>query len=79
MRVIAAVLVTLSAMGAAQSQPASTAQAVLSANHRAVGPVPTAGTVELIYSSTSSGMTGPLIVRYDLATGAYAEEQDAGS
>src|SRR5262245_28705797 len=77
MRFLAAVIIALATASAAQSEPAVTAESVLSANHTAVGAMPAAGAAELRYENTASGMTGTLVVRYDLATGAYAEAQEA--
>jgi predicted aspartyl protease len=77
MKAVAIALLTVSAAGTADAEPMPTVQAVLAANRAAVGAIPASGTAELRYSNTSSGMTGPLVVRYDLATGAYAEAQEA--
>lgn len=76
MRPVAAALLTFSLAAAAHAQPAPTVDAVLAANRAAVK-MPATGAAELRYTNTSSGMTGPLTVRYDLATGAYVEEQEA--
>jgi len=60
----------------AGAEPAGTVDTVLAAN-RAATKMPAAGAVELRYTNTSSGMTGPLTLRYDLTTGAYVEAQEA--
>jgi hypothetical protein len=62
--------------GAAGAQPASVAS-VLAANHAAVGDPPATGAAELDYTHTGSGLTGPLVDRFDLATGAFVETQEA--
>lgn len=78
MNILLAALV-LSTVGASSSQSAQPSAAeVLDANRAAAGAVPRAGAMELDYSQTTSGLTGPAVVRYDLATGTYAEAQDAG-
>ncbi|HEY3949771.1 aspartyl protease family protein [Phenylobacterium sp.] len=75
---LAAALV-LCAAGAANGQAAQpTAAAVLDANHAAVGDPPASGAAELDFSHTGSGLTGPASTRFDLATGAYVDVQDAG-
>lgn len=76
MRPFVTALFALSLSTAANAQSASTVYAVLAANRAAVN-LPQAGAVELRYANTSSGMTGSLVVRYDLAAGAYVEEQEA--
>jgi hypothetical protein len=58
--------------------PASTVDAVLAANHAAVGQPPTSGAARLAYDHSESGLTGPLIDRFDVATGAYVETEQAG-
>src|ERR1700749_4759028 len=79
MKAILATALLLSVAGAAEGQSAhTTAGAVLDANHVAVGPAPTTGVAEFDYSHTGSGLTGPASMRFDLATGAYVEAQDAG-
>ena len=79
MKALLAAALALSAAGAAHSQSAApSAAAVLDANHAAVGDPPATGAAQLDYSHTSSGLTGPAVTRFDLATGAYAESLDAG-
>ena len=78
MKAVLAAILILSAAGAAASQPAApSAGAVLDANHAAVGRRPAAGAMTLDYIHTGSGLTGPATQRFDLATGAYVESQDA--
>ncbi|THD58506.1 aspartyl protease family protein [Phenylobacterium sp.] len=78
MKTFLAAALTLSFAGVANSQAAApTAAAVLDANHAAVGDLPAAGAAEFDYSHTGSGLTGPAVTRFDLATGAYVESQDA--
>src|SRR3569623_2128508 len=79
MKVLFAAACALSAAGAAYSQSAApSAASVLDANHAAVGDPPATGTAEYHFSHTGSGLTGPAVARFDLATGAYVESQDAG-
>jgi len=67
---------SLAALAAAASSPSDPA-VILAANRAAVGTLPAKGAVELRYRNTSSGLTGEQLVRYDLATGAYAQSLDA--
>ncbi|MBS0361534.1 MAG: aspartyl protease family protein, partial [Proteobacteria bacterium] len=79
MKSLLAAALVLSAAGAAYSQSATpSAGAVLDANHAAVGNPPATGSAQYDFSHTGSGLTGPAVARFDLATGAYAESQDAG-
>jgi hypothetical protein len=78
MKSIVAFVVAVSAAGAAQAQPPSqTVEAVLAANHAAMGERPASGAAELVYSHAGSGLTGPLVDRFDLAAGAFVETQEA--
>jgi len=79
MRIVATTLLALAANAPAhaEAEADATAASIVSANRAAVGSIPATGTVELRYANTSSGMTGTLVVRYDRATGAYAQAQEA--
>ena len=78
MRVFLAGVLALAATGAAHAEPvAQSAEAVLAANHTAVGDAPAAGSAKLDYEYTASGMTGTLSDTADLATGAFVETQFA--
>ncbi len=69
----------LLAAGAVHAQPvAETAEAILAANHAAVGDAPAAGGAEFDYEHTNSGLTGTLTDVIDLASGAFVETQDVG-
>src|SRR5580658_4052325 len=75
MRVFLAAVLALVA-GDAAADP--TVDSVLAANHAAVGQAPAAGAARFTYSQTDSGLTGPRVDRFDLATGAYVETDEAG-
>jgi predicted aspartyl protease len=78
MKVLLAAAVALSAASAAHGQSAPpSADSVLAANHAAVGAPPAQGAAIFDYEHKSSGLTGPSVHRFDLATGAYLETQDA--
>ncbi|THD63438.1 aspartyl protease family protein [Phenylobacterium sp.] len=78
MRGFLAAALGLAAAGAAHSQEAPpTAAAVLAANHAAVGDASGVGAAQFDYLHNGAGLTGPLVDRFDLATGAFAETQDA--
>jgi hypothetical protein len=63
---------------AAPGQPAATpADAILAANRTAVGDPPHRSALTLVYRDVSSGLTGTLTDRVDLATGAYVETKEA--
>jgi predicted aspartyl protease len=53
------------------------AASVLDANRAAVGDLPASGAAELDYARSLSGLTGPAVLRLDLATGAFVESEDA--
>lgn len=74
-RVLAVTLVLIA--NGAHGQPRTPVETVLAANHAAVGPLPASGTVERNLTFTGDGLTGPATLRFDLATGAYSEKQDA--
>ncbi len=79
MKAVFVAALALSVAGAAHSQGAKlSAAAVLDANHAAVGAPPAIGAAEFDYTRTGSGLTGPAVLRFDLATGAYLETEDAG-
>ena len=77
MRALLAAAFALVAQHAA-ADPAPTVESVLAANHAAVGPAPVSGAARVEYDHTESGLTGPLIDRFDLTTGAYVETEQAG-
>ena len=58
--------------------PGPTVDSVLAANHAAVGRPPPTGAALFTYTLTESGLTGPRVERFDLATGAYVETEQAG-
>ena len=60
----------------APSAPASDVSRVLAANHAAVGDLPASGAARFEYRKTDSGLTGRMVDRFDLATGAYVETED---
>jgi hypothetical protein len=62
------------ALGASALPPA---EAVLTANHAAVGKMPAEGTLELEYTLETSGLTGPATHLRDLTTGAFVDRYDA--
>jgi hypothetical protein len=65
---------TKATMHVAAGQPADgAASAILSANRTAVGDAPRRSALTLVYRDVSSGLTGTLTDRVDLATGAYIE------
>ncbi|HZZ70137.1 MAG TPA: hypothetical protein VFE18_18340, partial [Phenylobacterium sp.] len=71
MKVLLAAALAFSAATAANSQPAApTAASVLAANRAAVGDPPARGAESVDYEHKGSGLTGPLVRRFDLATGA---------
>jgi len=75
----AGVLGLLLATSPATAAPvAQTAEAVLSANHAAVGPLPAKGAAALDYAFAGAGLTGVENQVHDLATGAYVEELKSG-
>ena len=57
---------------------AQTVEAVLAANHAAVGPMPAKGAAASDYGFTGAGLTGTTTHVNDLATGAYVEETRGG-
>ena len=63
---------------AAVAGPAPDVDSVLAANRAAVGQPPVPGAARLEYNHTDSGLTGPLIDRFDLSTGDYVETEEAG-
>jgi predicted aspartyl protease len=77
MRTLLAVTLALVARSAA-ADPAPTVAAILAANHAAVGRLPASGSARFAYMFTESGLTGPRIERFDLATGAYVDSEQAG-
>ena len=78
MRVFLAGAFALATAAAANAQPAAqSAEAVLAANHAAVGDAPAAGSAKLDYEYTASGMTGTLSDTIDLGTGAFVEARAA--
>lgn len=76
MRTFLGAAILLAAAGAAHGQ-APTAEAVLAANHAAVGDAPATGAARLDYRHLASGLTGTLTERIDLATGAFVEAEEA--
>jgi hypothetical protein len=70
-------LLALVARNAAADQT-PTAATILAANHAAVGRLPASGAARFTYTLTESGLTGPRVERFDLATGAYVETEHAG-
>jgi predicted aspartyl protease len=80
MRTVVAGAVALIATATATTawSQAQTAQSVLAANHAAVRNVPTTGAAELDYDYVSSGLNGVQTIKFDLATGAFAEVDDSG-
>jgi hypothetical protein len=65
------------AVSAAHGQTKTSVETILAANHAAVGKLPASGTLVRNYTFTGSGLTGPATLRFDLATGAYVQEQGA--
>ena len=57
--------------------PEPTVDAILAANRIAVNGPPSGSALTLIYRQVSSGLTGTLTARVDLATGAYVERTEA--
>ena len=55
----------------------SSVEAVLAANHAAVGKMPPKGTLKLAYTLEASGLAGPAERIQDLATGAFVDSYDA--
>ena len=70
----------LMASAAANAQPAAApgAEAVLAANHAAVGDAPARGTAHLDYAYQASGLTGTQTQMQDLATGAFIDAYELG-
>jgi hypothetical protein len=69
----------LTAAGAANAQPvAQTADAVLAANHAAVGDAPATGGAEFDYAYLGSGLSGTRTDIADLANGAFLTAMQAG-
>jgi hypothetical protein len=65
------------AMHAAPGEPAAApADAILAANRAAVGDPPPRSALTLVYRDDSSGLTGTLTDRVDVATGAYVEKKE---
>ena len=62
----------------AAADPRATADSILAANHAAVGQLPASGSARFVYHHTESGLTGPLIDRFDVSSGAYVETVQAG-
>jgi Aspartyl protease/PDZ domain len=77
MRALLAAALVLAARHAA-AEPALTADSVLAANYVAVGRAPVSGATRFEYTHHQAGLTGPLVDRIDLATGAYVETEQAG-
>jgi predicted aspartyl protease len=70
-------LLTIAFACSAAAAPVSrSAEAVLAANHAAVGAVPARGTIELEYGVAASGLTGAATHLGDLATGAFVDRYD---
>jgi PDZ domain/Aspartyl protease len=66
-------LLLLAGSAAAAQSGDATANAILGANREAVGDAPRRSALTLVYRDISSGLTGTLTDRVDLATGAYIE------
>ncbi|HEY3814811.1 MAG TPA: aspartyl protease family protein [Caulobacteraceae bacterium] len=66
----------LTLAGAAHAQ-SSSVRAILAANHAAVGAMPAQGSADFEYLYSGSGLTGPFVNRYDLASGAFVQSTDA--
>jgi len=77
MRAMLAAALALAAQPAT-ADPATMVDSVLAGNHAAVGPAPVSGAARLTYTHNQAGLTGPLVDRVDLATGAYVETEQAG-
>ncbi len=73
-----AVLVLAMGGGAEAAPVAQTVEAVLAANHAAVGQVPAKGTAEYRWTYAGSGLTGTATHTSDVATGAYVDSLNAG-
>jgi hypothetical protein len=70
------------AIGAAMTSPvlaspAPTAEAILAANHAAVGKLPSTGGAEFDYASSGYGLTGSRTDLVDLNTGAFVAAEQA--
>jgi hypothetical protein len=61
----------------AAAPPATTAKAVITAHHAAVGKVPTSGTAVLDYNYSGNGLTGTSQSIVDLHSGAFLEAEQA--
>ena len=59
------------------ASPAPTAEAILAANHAAVGKLPSTGGAELDYAAAGYGLTGSRTDLVDLNTGAFVEAEQA--
>jgi hypothetical protein len=78
---LAAGFAAAAAAGAASAQGASTlltADAVLAANHAAMGDVPREGVAEFDYAYSGAGLTGERVDAVDLASGAYVQARMTG-
>ena len=62
---------------AASTATTTSTEAVLAANHAAVGKMPAKGTLKLEYMLEASGLSGPAERVQDLATGAFTDSYDA--
>jgi hypothetical protein len=79
MRFLLAGALALSTAGAAAAHPvAQSAEAVLAANHAAVGDLPAKGGLTLDYAYAGDGLTGTATEIRDLATGAFVQDMTAG-
>jgi hypothetical protein len=76
---LAAASAAVSAAPRVQSTPVpQTADAVLAANHAAMGEAPREGVAEFDYAYAGEGLTGVRVDAVDLASGAYVEARMAG-
>ncbi|MBW8813056.1 MAG: aspartyl protease family protein [Caulobacterales bacterium] len=76
--VLAGVLLMAGAQHAAAAPVAQTAEAVLAANHAAVGAMPAVGSVRAEYKAENAGLVGTGLRLQDLATGAFSQSLEAG-
>ncbi len=77
-RILAGAAILFSAAGAQAAPASGNADAVLAANHAAVGALPAAGAVHARYRIEESGLVGEGEQSFDLATGAFTESEHAG-
>lgn len=73
-----ALMLALAGTSAAAASTASTADAILDANHAAVGAMPATGTLTIDYQYSTAGMVGKRLTISDLATGAFVGSDSVG-